>query len=452
MKYHFIGIGGSGMAPLANILMKMGERVSGSDINDSSVLDELRENGATIFIGHEYKQVFDDIDVVVFTSAISDQNPELQRAKDLNKKIIQRSELLGFVMDKGKGIAVAGTHGKTTTSSLLSVAFMDAGLEPTAVVGGLIKNIGKSYMVGKGKYVIAEACEYKDSFLNINPFAAIITNIEPDHLDYFGDIEKIKDTFRLFISKIHSDGALVINGDDSNCYEVSSVANCKIIKVGFGEQNDIKILNYKPTLEGILFTVQVDDNTYEFTLGVFGKHNVFNASCVVALFYHLGIDLNTLNNTFKNFSGVGRRLEKISDKPLIYDDYGHHPTEISATYEAVKQMFLNKNICFIFQPHQYSRTRIFLYEFSEVLSKIDEVIIKNIYEARDSEEDKLAVSASLLVEKINEKGGNSKYIPLDEELVNYVIKNRSDWVIVTIGAGDIYKLAFLIKERADAQQ
>jgi UDP-N-acetylmuramate--alanine ligase len=451
MRYHFIGIGGSGMAPLANILIKMGEEVTGSDIYNSSVLEELSSNGAKVYIGHKSDQVAQEVDIVVVTSAIPPNNPEILKATEMNKKIIQRSELLGLLMGKGKGIAVAGTHGKTTTSSLLSVAFMDAGMDPTSIVGGIIRNIGKSYIVGSGDYIIAEACEYKDSFLNINPYVALITNIEPDHLDYFGNIENINKTFSLFVSKIHPQGFLVINGDDLNCLKVSKDTNSRIIKVGFGKENDVRILNFTPTPEGVMFTVSIKDKNYQFTLGVFGKHNVFNASCVIAIFYGLGIDMGTLDGSFSNFSGAGRRLEKISDKPLIYDDYGHHPTEISATYDALKQMFSDKKVCLIFQPHQYSRTRIFLNEFASALSEIDEVIIKDIYEARDSDADKAAVSVQMLVSKINENKGNSKYIPLDEDIVDYITKNRLDWVIVTMGAGDINRVGYLVKERVDAQ-
>ncbi|KKQ94827.1 MAG: UDP-N-acetylmuramate-L-alanine ligase [candidate division CPR2 bacterium GW2011_GWC1_39_9] len=446
MKYHFIGIGGSGMAPLANMLLDRGYYVSGSDREDSENVQKLKKKGAKIYLNHSSGNIETDLDVVVYSSAIPLDNVEIKRSKELNKKIVLRSELLGELMQKSKGIAIAGTHGKTTTTSLIALALKDAGLDPSAIIGGEILKTGSNYLSGKGEYFVAEACEYQRAFLQLSPFAAIITNMEADHLDYFKDINDIIDAFQAFVSKINPDGFLVINGDSEITRRLGSVAKCKVIYVGFGVSNDCRITNLENDGAGLIFTVSINSKSYDIKLGISGLHNAFNAGMVVACLSLLGVDASSIPGTFSDFKGAKRRLETISDDPLIIDDYGHHPTEISATFDALKRAY-DLPVFAIFQPHQYSRTKEFFNEFASVLSEADRLVLTKVYEARDFETNSKGDIEEELVKKINSLGGNAVFIDSFESVADYVFKNYKGGVILTIGAGNINKLGSMILDR-----
>jgi len=441
MNYHFIGIGGSGMSPLANIMLDRGERVTGSDMEESGNVRKLKDKGATVFIGHSKENLPQDVDVVVVTPAIPASNPELEKAKKLNKKVIQRSELLGNLMALKKGIAISGTHGKTTTSSLIALVLKRADLDPIAVVGGEIQSLNTSYLSGEGDYF-----EYNRSFLDIKPFGAIITNVEADHLDYFKDLGDIIEAFSSFVGQIQKDGFLVINGDSEVCRHIAERAKCQVFFVGFGISNDYKLGNVKSDNKGVKFNINHDAESSDIQLGVSGKHNAFNAATVFAASKFLNINVESVKSAFKDFKGAKRRLDKISDNPVVYDDYGHHPTEIEATISALREMYPNKKICCIFQPHQFSRTALLIKEFSKALRAVDRVIIPNIYESRDSEKDKNKVSASMLVDAINNEGGNAEHIEDFDKIIDDAILNNRNDVIVTMGAGDVWKIAKGIKE------
>ena len=446
MKYYFIGIGGSGMAPMANILLDQGHEVSGSDREDSENVKKLKERGAKIFLTHSSDNIEADLDVVVYSSAIPQDNVELVKARELNKKIVLRSELLGELMQESKGIAIAGTHGKTTTTSLIALALKDAGLDPSAIIGGEIQKINSNYLSGKGEYFVAEACEYQRAFLDLSPFAVIITNIEADHLVYFKDINDIVDAFETFVSKINPNGFLIINGDSEITRRLGSVAKCKVVCVGFGISNDCRITNLENDGIGLTFTVIMDNQSYDVKLGISGLHNAFNAGLVIACLIQLGVDVSSILATFRDFRGAKRRLEVISDDPLIIDDYGHHPTEIGATFDALKRAY-NLPIFAIFQPHQYSRTKEFFNEFASVLSKADNVVLAKIYEARDFDNTNRENLEDELVKKINSLGGKAVFIDSFEETADYVFKKYKSGVILTIGAGTINKLGPMILDR-----
>jgi len=349
-------------------------------------------------------------------------------------------------MQESKGIAIAGTHGKTTTTSLIALALKDAGLDPSAIIGGEIQKINSNYLSGKGEYFVAEACEYQRAFLDLSPFAVIITNIEADHLDYFKDINDIVDAFETFVSKINPNGFLIINGDSEITRRLGSVAKCKVVCVGFGISNDCRITNLENDGIGLTFTVIMDNQSYDVKLGISGLHNAFNAGLVIACLIQLGVDVSSILATFRDFRGAKRRLEVISDDPLIIDDYGHHPTEIGATFDALKRAY-NLPIFAIFQPHQYSRTKEFFNEFASVLSKADNVVLAKIYEARDFDNTNRENLEDELVKKINSLGGKAVFIDSFEETADYVFKKYKSGVILTIGAGTINKLGPMILDR-----
>lgn len=438
-KIHMIGIGGVSMSGLAEILKNKGYQVTGSDINKSHLTDTLIQNDIPVFFSHDENNV-KGVDAVVYTAAIKKDNPEYHYAEINKIPLIERSVLLGEITKMfNNTIAIAGTHGKTTTTSMLSVSFLGANMDPTISVGGELPAINSNYKIGNSEYFITEACEYVESFLTLAPHCAIILNVEEDHLDYYKDINHIKSAFNKFANKIDANGYLVINNDDLNCKDI----NCNAKRVTFGIENDSRFMakNINMNSEFTEFDfIENGEKIAKVKLIVPGNHNIYNALACLSVCRLYSIPLDSAILALSTFSGAKRRFEFKGNINgiLIYDDYAHHPSEIKATLKAAKSKKKNKVWC-VFQPHTYSRTKALLTEFSEAFYDADNVIVTDIYAAR--EKDNGEISSKDLVEKISSTSKNAIYIKDFENIVNYLKENATkDDLIFTIGAGNVYKI------------
>ena len=451
MKIHFIGIGGISMSALAEICLNKGYDVSGSDMSKSTMTDKLASQGAKIYIGQKKENIVDGLDMVVYTAAIHPDNEELMAAKEKNILTINRAAFLGQIMREYKNsIAVAGTHGKTSTTSMLSTIFGCADLDPTILVGGNLKSIGGNVKIGNSENFITEACEYTDSFLNFNPKIAIVLNIEADHLDYFSGIEEIKASFNKFGKLLPKDGHFVINGDSANTDGILHDVKATVIKYGKENFNDVIIKN-----------IEFDDNGFgSFDLSYFGKdlgrfqlsvpglHNIYNATSAIIVSIVSGIDVDTVKDGIVKYTGVGRRFETKGNYKgaLVVDDYAHHPTELKATLAAAKKLKKSTLWC-VFQPHTYSRTKSLLNEFGEAFYAADKVIITDIYAAR--EDNPGDIHSKDLAEKLYHNNVNVKYISKFEDIVEYLKENMGpNDLLITAGAGPVYQVGeLLLKEQ-----
>lgn len=444
IKYvHFIGIGGSSMSGLAEILLSQGYKVSGSDIKASAATQKLESKGANIFIGHCSENITNP-DLIVYTVAVKEENPEMVRARELNIPIIDRAELLGLLMKKHSfGIAVSGTHGKTTTTSMITTIMLESNTDPTAHIGGELDCIGGNTKIGNSEFFITEACEYYSSFLKFHPFMAIVLNIEVDHVDYFRDLDHIKSTFDQFVSLVPSNGYIIACADDENTLYVVSGKKSNIITYGLKnpaamwtakniQYNNMGCASYDVYKEGLMMGT--------VSLSVPGTHNVSNSIAAIATCYTCGCSMDNIISGLLSFGGSHKRFELkgLVDGIKIVDDYAHHPSEVQATLNAAKSSEHNKIWC-IFQPHTYTRTKAFLDNFSYSFGDADNIIITDIYAAR--EKNPGDIHSSMLAERICEQGGNAIYISDFEDIVDYLDKNaESGDLILTMGAGDIVRV------------
>lgn len=451
INYHFIGIGGIGMSALAQILASRGKAVSGSDLVENHITKNLKKQGVKVYLGHSEKNISKHVEKVVASAAITEKNPEVREAKKLGIPVVTRGELLGELMSEKKGIAVTGTHGKTTTSSLISHIFEDAKLDPTILVGGEVRNIGSHAKDGQGKYFIAETCEYKRFFKDIHPDIAVITNIEEDHLDYYKDLEDIKSAFTDFTGNVKDGGMLVACFDDENVREVSDSFNGRIVSYGMANGD----LNYKASDFSIeegrqKFNVHKNgSNLGVFEIQIPGIHSILNATAAIAVALECGIKIGTIRDSIASFAGAGRRMEEKGEKEgvLVIDDYAHHPTEIQATLRAIKSFYPKRKVWCIFQPHQHSRTRILLNNFVDALTEADEIIIPKIYPVRDTKEDIASVSGEDLSRLLKTKGKSSHYISGFQDVVKYLKENvKENDIVVTMGAGPVNEVGELFLE------
>ena len=440
MNIHFIGIGGISMSALAEICINKKYNVSGSDMNESELTNKLKAQGAKIFIGQSKDNISDDIDIVVYTAAIHPDNPELMEAKNKNKLTINRAAFLGQLMrEYQNSIAVSGTHGKTTTTSILSTIFEHAQLDPTILVGGNLKSIGGNVKIGHSDHFITEACEYVDSFLNFNPKISIVLNVEEDHLDYFSGIDEIKASFNKFGKLLPKDGYFIINGDSPNM-DILHDVKATVIKYGKKSSNDVIIENidFDDLGCGSFDLNYLGKHIGNFKLHVPGLHNIYNATSAIITSIVSGIDVDTIREGLLDYTGVGRRFEikgKYQDVTVI-DDYAHHPTEIKATLSTAKR-FKKGTLWCIFQPHTYSRTISLLDEFAEAFYSADKVIITDIFAAR--EDDPGTVHSKDLVEKLNHNNVDATYISKFEDIVTYLKENiKPNDIVMTVGAGPVY--------------
>lgn len=440
-KVHFIGIGGISMSGLAEILLLRGYKVSGSDMKSSPLTAKLLKDGADIYIGHD-KNNLKNVDIVVYTAAIPDTNPEILETKNLNIPMFTRAQFLGEIMKGHKyNVAVSGTHGKTTTTSMIAHITLVENLDPTILVGGELDIIGGNVRTGKSEYFITEACEYKASFLSFYPYIGVILNIDADHLDFYKDIDAIQAAFEEFTNLIPKDGYLVANADDKRTAEVAQKVSCNVITFGI-ENGDIRAKNIEfNELACPSFDVYNKDKfIFRINLSVPGKHNVLNALGSIASSLILNISTESIITGLKNFLGTHRRFEYkgTKDGVVVIDDYAHHPTEIKATLAAVKN-YPHKRVFCVFQPHTYSRTLSLFDEFTTAFSGIDELIVADIYAAR--EKDTGVVSSQVLAEAIRSTGIKCKNMHIFSEIVTYLHENlKPGDLLLTVGAGDVFQI------------
>ena len=443
-RVHFIGIGGAGMSGLARIALSHGIKVSGSDAKDSNVIVALTALGANVLVGHKSENV-DGADLVVFSTAISENNPERLRAIELGIPIIARATALALLMSESKSVAVAGTHGKTTTSSMLTVALQATGADPSFAIGGTITASGSNAHRGTGEFFVAEADESDGSFIAYHPYGAIITNIEHDHVDYFADESAVFEVFNDFIETIASDGFLIYCNDDKGSRKLGSTVT-KIRTFTYGTSPDSDLVIDQVTLLPLGSSGRAiwhGKVIGKLELNVPGHHNLMNAAAALATGVVLDQAPNEMIDGLATFKGAGRRFEikGTVNGIRVIDDYGHHPTEIEVTLTAARRFAGDGRLIVIFQPHRYSRTKAFIDNFATTLDLADEVIVLEIYAASEK------LIAGISSEAIVEKMSNGRFIPNFMEAVETVVKSAKPGdVIITLGAGDVSSLAPIIVE------
>ena len=442
-RIHFIGIGGISMSGLAEILLEWGFTVSGSDSRESELTDRLEQRGAQIAYGQRAENITDGIDVAVYTAAVHPDNPEYAEAVRREVPLLTRAQLLGQVMQNyQQAVAVSGTHGKTTTTSMIAEILMAAGDDPTISVGGILPSIGGNIRVGGPELFVTEACEYTNSFLSFYPTMEVILNIEADHLDFFKDISDIRHSFRLFAERLPENGLLIISSDIKNYEEIAGGLSCRVITVGKSPDSDYSAADITyDELARPSFTLLVKGEPAErISLGVPGEHNVYNALAAIAVSRAVGVSEKAMTEGLSRFTGTNRRFEKkgVIGGVTIIDDYAHHPQEIAATLAAAHNYPHRKLWC-VFQPHTYTRTRAFLDEFAQALSAADEVILADIYAARET--DTLGISSRDIAERIEKLGKKATYLPTFDEIETFILENCSPGdLLITMGAGDIVKV------------
>ena len=440
---HFIGIGGISMSGLAEILLREGFSISGSDSKASPLTDHLRELGARIFIGQAAENIFPGIDCVIYSAAIHPDNPEFIAAKEAGLPMLTRAELLGEIMrNYDTPIAVAGTHGKTTTTSMCSHILMEAGLDPTITVGGILPSISGNIRVGKSGTFIAEACEYTNSFLSFFPKIEIILNVDADHLDFFKNIEEIAESFHRFAMIPGADGTLIMNRDTPFFDVVTKDAAARIITYSLEQSADYTAENIVFDRRGFAgFTcIERGSALGNFALSVPGIHNVSNALASIALGRRLGISVEDIARGLIGFTGTDRRFQKKGtvNGAEVIDDYAHHPTEIRATLTAAKS-YPHKKLFVSFQPHTYTRTKALLPEFADALSLADHVLLADIYAAR--EKNTVGISSEDLLAELQKRGVEAEYCPSFEEMESSLRAQLCEGdLLITMGAGNIVEV------------
>jgi UDP-N-acetylmuramate--alanine ligase len=463
-RFHFIGAGGIGMSGLAALLVKHRAIVTGSDQAGGAVIDRLRLWGADIRIGHKEHNLDPATDAVVISAAIREENPELKLARQLNIRVYKYAEMLGRLFNCYSGIAVAGTHGKSTTSGWLAYLLKQAGLDPNFIVGANIPQLGSNSGIGnpfdstpptttfEGKqgrcpWFVAEACEYDRSFLNLKPQIGVILNIEQDHLDYYKDEAEIVEAFCDFAKGIKPNGILIANGEDSNVAKVIGAlpASVRCETFGLAERCNWRAVNLDEGDGLYAFDVCRDGRQVgRVRISVPGKHNVTNALAVVASAVNAGVEPGEVLRLLPGFTGVDRRLmlrAKIKGITIL-DDYAHHPTEIRASLKAIKEHYQPRRLWCVFQPHQYSRTRFLLDDFAESFRLADITIVPEIYFVRDSQQSRREVNSQVLVDRIRARGSEAMFIDGFAAICDYLTKQvRSGDAVVTMGAGDVWKVA-----------
>lgn len=440
-KVHFIGIGGISMSGLAEILLKNGYKVSGSDMRDSSIVEKLRNKGAEIYLGHDRNNI-KDVDLVVYTAAVHPDNVEYMRAVELNLPMMDRAEFLGKIMLGHKyGIAISGTHGKTTTTSMVSHIVLEENVDPTILVGGELDVINGNVLAGSSEYFVTEACEYKGSFLKFHPYIGIILNVEADHLDYFKDLEHIKETFHKFVDIIPAEGYVVANAEDSNVLDVIKNAKCHLLTYGINNgEYRAKNITYNDFGCGVFDVYKGEEKLFTVELNVPGEHNVLNSLSAICCALALNMSKESIINGLFNFRGTHRRFELkgVKNGVNVIDDYAHHPTEIQATLKASKN-YPHKRIIAVFQPHTYTRTITLFKDFVECFDGVDELILADIYAAR--EKDTGIVSSVTLGDAIRVKGVKATNFHSFEDIVSYLKATLKEGdLLLTMGAGDVNKI------------
>jgi UDP-N-acetylmuramate--alanine ligase len=451
-RIHFVGIGGTGMNGLAEILLTMGYRVSGSDLAESEVTERLRSMGATIFAGHAASNV-DGAQLVVVSSAVSAANPEVRRARKLGIAISKRGEMLAEIMRLRRGIAVAGSHGKTTTTSLVGHLLSVAGLEPTVIVGGLLKRIGSNAVLGSGAHLVAEADESDRSFLDLQPTIAIVTNIDREHLDRYRGLVDIRRAFLEFMRRVPFYGIAIVCGDDPNVRAVLPHLRKRVLTYGFGADNQLRAFDVESEGLAQRFTVEWNGTAFGAArVNLPGRHNVLNALAAIGVGIELGIPQQTCLEALGSFSGVGRRFEVHPEAGITWvDDYGHHPTELAAVLSTARKVF-DGRLVVLFQPHRFTRTQALAREFAEVLADVDVLFLADIYPG--GERPIPGVRSDLILDQIRSLREREVQRVHDEaEAVEMVSAHLAPGdVLLTLGAGSVSRWGSAIVARYAARR
>ena len=446
-KIHFIGIGGSGMCPLAEILHSEGFELSGSDCNESDTLERIKGYGIPVFMGHKRENITDQ-ELVVYTAAVKQDNEELVEARAKNIPCLERSVMLGIVTRRyNRSIAVAGTHGKTSTTAMLSQVLIGSGFDPSAIIGGKLPFIGGNSYVGQSDIIVCEACEYVDTFLELNPYISIILNVDADHLDYFKDLDHIKRSFNKFAKQ--TTGALVINGDDENTLNAVKDVDLPKVTFGFNSTNDYYAENLR--VEGATSFydfMSKGEKLCEIELVVPGKHNVYNSLAAAATAAYLGASPSQIAENLHKFTGVHRRFE-ILGKPqgiTVADDFAHHPTELTTTLNAAMNMGFRK-VWAVFQPHTFSRTAMLLDDFAKALSIPDHAIISEILAVRETN------TYNIYNTDLGAKVDGAKCIDTFEDITKFICENAKEGdLVLTMGGGNVYMCANMILKALSVEE
>jgi len=441
---HFVGIGGAGMGGIAEVLLNEGYQISGSDIGENQVVKRLRNLGAKIVIGHDSENIT-EASVIVVSTAINADNPELLAAKELRIPVVRRAEMLAELMRFRHGIAIAGTHGKTTTTSLIASIFAQGKLDPTFVIGGLLNSAGTNARLGSSRYLVAEADESDASFLHLQPMVAVITNIDADHMEtYQGDFEKLKDTYIEFLHNLPFYGLAVVCIDNPVVRELLPRISRQVITYGFSADADVRAINYQQQGSVSHFTVEIDGQApLAMSVNLPGQHNVLNALAGVAVAKDEGVDDQAICQALVDFEGIGRRFEQLANlstnagNMVLIDDYGHHPSEVKATILAMRQGWPDKRLVMVFQPHRYSRTRDLYEDFVEVLSEVDCLFLLDVYGAGETPIP--SADSKSLIRSIRQRGQlEPVYVSDADKLPELLAKQLQDNdMIITQGAGSI---------------
>lgn len=453
-RVHFVGIGGVGMCGIAEVLLNLGYKVSGSDVKENAAIQRLLKQGASVFIGQKASNV-KDVEVVVVSTAIAVDNVEVVAAKEHRIPVIRRAEMLAEIMRFRHGIAIAGTHGKTTTTSLTASLLIEAGLDPTYVIGGKLNSAATNAKLGEGKYFVAEADESDASFLLLQPMMAVVTNIDADHLEtHDGDFERYKHSFIEFLHHLPFYGKAVICLDDPENKQIMDKISRPVITYGIESQADVKAENIHCNGMQCHFDLVLPDvnETTEITLNMPGKHNVLNSLAAITIAHLLGVSTSVMQKALQEFDGIGRRMQQYGEietekgNVLLVDDYGHHPTEIKATLEAAKSAWSERRIVVVFQPHRYTRTRDLFEDFSNVLSNADALIVTEIYSA--GEEHIAGADGRALCAAIRARGRVNPVFVEDLIDLNASIMDVIEQgdVLLTLGAGSIGSIAEKLPE------
>jgi UDP-N-acetylmuramate--alanine ligase len=442
-KLHFIGIGGIGMSGIAEILLDQGFKISGSDRALSEVTERLQKLGASIFEGHRAENIAQDVDTVVYSSAVQPDNPEILEAQKRNIPIVRRAEMLAEVMRLKYGIGIAGTHGKTTTTSMTSLVLMEGGLDPTVIVGGKLSGLGgTNARLGRGEFIVVEADEYDRSFLSITPTIAVLTTLETDHLDCYRDLEDIKSAFIQFASKVPFYGFIVLCLDEPALLDIMPhLSKKKIVTYGLNPQADVQAVDIRHKDNSTTYTlVRSNQELGTIMLQVPGIHNVQNSLGAITVALELGVPFKKIKAGIEKFAGVYRRWEKKGEvnNIALYDDYAHHPTECRATLSGVKSGWRRRVVC-VFQPHLYSRTRDFYEDFGKSFLLSDVLVVTDVYPAR--EEPIQGVNGELIVNAAKQFGHKDVHYVPDKKEIPAFLKSivKSGDIVITMGAGDIWK-------------
>ncbi len=440
---HFMGIGGISMSGLAEILLEEGFTISGSDMNKSALTTQLEKKGITIYYSQVSGNISKDIDLVVYTAAIREDNEEWIAAKEANIPMLTRAQLLGQIMDNyDKSIAISGTHGKTTTTSMMSQVLLEANTDPTITVGGILSAIDGNLRVGDSDVFISEACEYTNSFLNFRPKYSVILNVEAEHLDFFKDLEDVRSSFRKFAANTRPNGATIINGEIENYEDLVDRLPHQVITYGLTPRFDYYAANitFDENACAMFSAMHNGQEIMKVHLNVPGMHNVSNALACIALAHLMELPQEKVLIGLRKFGGANRRFEYKGklDGITIIDDYAHHPTEIQATLDAAAN-YPHDRLVLVFQPHTYTRTKAFLHEFAEVLSQVDILVLADIYAAR--EKNTIGISSKDLLAQVKEKGCECYYFPSFEEIEKFLLKNCMNGdLLITMGAGNVVEI------------